>query len=418
MASTTGYGTGLHSVPSTASAAEATAAERTARPAYVAPVVASAIGATVGRRGHVGDRRHADAAHEPRRRAPRHRGARAGGTAPACGPPVRRWKDGPREHPVRRPPACPLRGAVDLAAVAAAREAQAAAEQRLASGARAAAVRRRRRRHRGRLPDRGPRPVLPGAGRHRPRLRRGAQPCAVLLARCWRSSPLERRRRVGARHGRRRRRARASRQAFGVQAIPSVFAVIKGQPMELFQGALPEPPAARAARRAAARRRGQRRHRSGRRRRRPPTPRRAEPEPVGDPRFDAAYDAIEAGDWDAAEAAYQAVLNQTPADPDAKAGPRAGRAAAAHRGRRPRVRARRRRGRAGLARGAGARGRHRAAHRPRRRGVRAARRPRRAAPAATSGSRPRDHLLGLFTLVGDADPRVGKARTALANALF
>jgi putative thioredoxin len=30
----------------------------------------------------------------------------------------------------------------------------------------------------------------------------------------------------------------------------------------------------------------------------------------------------------------------------------------------------------------------------------------------------RDHLVGLFNLIGDADPRVIKARTALANALF
>jgi len=30
----------------------------------------------------------------------------------------------------------------------------------------------------------------------------------------------------------------------------------------------------------------------------------------------------------------------------------------------------------------------------------------------------RDHLLSLFVLVGDADPRVATARTALANALF
>src|SRR5690606_23384541 len=46
----------------------------------------------------------------------------------------------------------------------------------------------------------------------------------------------------------------------------------------------------------------------------------AAPEPPGDPRFDAAYDAIERGDWDAAEAAYAGVLDQSPADPDAKAG--------------------------------------------------------------------------------------------------
>ena len=30
----------------------------------------------------------------------------------------------------------------------------------------------------------------------------------------------------------------------------------------------------------------------------------------------------------------------------------------------------------------------------------------------------RDHLVGLFNLIGDADPRVINARTALANALF
>ena len=63
-------------------------------PAYVAPAVATAIGALLGRRRHLGDRRHADAAHEPvRTRAttahgPRHRtGVRAarapmGGCAP------------------------------------------------------------------------------------------------------------------------------------------------------------------------------------------------------------------------------------------------------------------------------------------------------------------------------------------------
>ena len=45
MASTTGFGTGLHSVPTTSSATEGTTAARTALPAYVAPAVASAIGA-------------------------------------------------------------------------------------------------------------------------------------------------------------------------------------------------------------------------------------------------------------------------------------------------------------------------------------------------------------------------------------
>ena len=91
--------------------------------------------------------------------------------------------------------------------------------------------------------------------------------------------------------------------AFQVQSIPSVFAVIKGQPIPLFQGAYPEAQirqildelvrvaaeqgvdgtvtdeAPEAAEEEAA----------------------VDPEPPADPRFEAAYDAIEAGDWEAAE---------------------------------------------------------------------------------------------------------------------
>lgn len=108
-------------------------------------------------------------------------------------------------------------------------------------------------------------------------------------------------------------------QAFQVQSIPSVFAVVGGRPLPLFQGALPEQqvrayleellkvaaangvagtvggPAAGAPGDAGA-------------------------EPPADPRMEAAYDAIEAGDWAAARAAYQQILDQTPADPVAKAG--------------------------------------------------------------------------------------------------
>jgi putative thioredoxin len=205
-------------------------------------------------------------------------------------------------------------------------------------------------------------------------------------------------------------------QAFGVQAIPSVFAVIKGQPMELFQGALPEPALrellAELLRVAEANGVSGRVDGAA-----TPEGEAAEPEPVGDPRFDAAYDAIEAGDWDAAETAYRAVLDQAPADPDAKAG---------------------------LAQVALLRRTDGA-------DVESALAAAAAAPdsleaqalaadielltgrvdeafarlvslvARSSGDErtaARDHLLGLFTLVGDADPRVAKARTALANALF
>ncbi len=110
-------------------------------------------------------------------------------------------------------------------------------------------------------------------------------------------------------------------QAFQVQSIPSVFAVVGGRPMPLFQGALPEqqvrayleellkvaaangvtgtagaaPDAADGQGEVVA-------------------------EPPADPRMQAAYDAIEAGDWPAARAAYQSILDGAPADPVARAG--------------------------------------------------------------------------------------------------
>ena len=107
--------------------------------------------------------------------------------------------------------------------------------------------------------------------------------------------------------------------AFQVQSIPAVFAVIKGQPIPLFQGAYPEAqirqvldqllalaaeqgvtgsladPGAEAAEAAE------------------------EVAPI-DPRMEAAYDAVEVGDWETAEAAYRALLDSNPADADAQAG--------------------------------------------------------------------------------------------------
>jgi putative thioredoxin len=109
--------------------------------------------------------------------------------------------------------------------------------------------------------------------------------------------------------------------AFQVQSIPSVFAVIAGQPVPLFQGAYPESHIRQildellrvAAEQGVA----------GTLAAEAPEGAAPEPEviePPVDPRFEAAYDAIEAGDWDAARAAYQAVLTASPADPDAAAG--------------------------------------------------------------------------------------------------
>ncbi len=108
--------------------------------------------------------------------------------------------------------------------------------------------------------------------------------------------------------------------AFQVQSIPSVFAVVKGQPIPMFQGAYPEPQIRQvldellrvAAEQgvsgtiAAPVEEGEA----------PEEP----AEPPVDPRFEAAYDAIEAGDWASARAAYQGVLAAEPADPDATAG--------------------------------------------------------------------------------------------------
>ncbi|GAA4539531.1 tetratricopeptide repeat protein [Pseudonocardia xishanensis] len=108
-------------------------------------------------------------------------------------------------------------------------------------------------------------------------------------------------------------------QAFGVQSIPMVVAVVGGQPVDAFQGALPEsqvkdwiqrlldalrermPAIAEGEARAAA---------GGA----------VEPEEEPeDPRFTAAEDALEAGDYAEAEAAYQRILDQEPANEMAKA---------------------------------------------------------------------------------------------------
>jgi putative thioredoxin len=107
--------------------------------------------------------------------------------------------------------------------------------------------------------------------------------------------------------------------AFQVQSIPSVFAVLKGQPIPLFQGAMPEPQVREVLEQllkvAAAN------GVSGRLEVQPSDAAEAEEsEPPHDPRYDAAYDAIEKGDFDAAAAAYRALLAESPADDDARAG--------------------------------------------------------------------------------------------------
>lgn len=204
--------------------------------------------------------------------------------------------------------------------------------------------------------------------------------------------------------------------AFQVQGIPAVFAVVKGQPIPLFQGALPEPQVRqyldellRVAEANGVN--GRVSGVSG------GADAAAVTEPEVDPRYDEAYDAIERGDLDTAAAAYRAMLESSPDDVDARAG--LGQVELLRRTRNVDERA---------ARAA-------AAERPDdvdaqctvadldllgghvedafRRLIDLVRR--------TSGAdrdKVRTHLIELFDLVGNQDERVLKARTALANALF
>jgi len=108
-------------------------------------------------------------------------------------------------------------------------------------------------------------------------------------------------------------------QAFQVQSIPAVFAVLRGQPVPLFQGVQPEAQIravlAELLRVAAA---------NGVTGRIEVSAGADEPaEPVEEPlppHLVAAYDAIEAGDLMAAVTAYETALKQNPADEEARLG--------------------------------------------------------------------------------------------------
>lgn len=108
-------------------------------------------------------------------------------------------------------------------------------------------------------------------------------------------------------------------QAFQVQSIPTVVAIIKGQPVPLFQGAMPEPQLRQVIDeliKVAAENGVSGVATAGPNADQDPP----SPEPVEDTRFDAAFDAFEAKDWDGAERAYREVLATDPDDVDAKAG--------------------------------------------------------------------------------------------------
>jgi len=106
-------------------------------------------------------------------------------------------------------------------------------------------------------------------------------------------------------------------QAFQVQAVPTAVAVVKGQPVPLFQGGADEQQVRslfdELLKVAAANGVTGRIGAGG--------PGGAEPEaPPLPPLHQAAFDAIEAGDYEAAAAAYRQALNEMPADAEAKAG--------------------------------------------------------------------------------------------------
>lgn len=108
-------------------------------------------------------------------------------------------------------------------------------------------------------------------------------------------------------------------QAFQVQSIPSVYAVIKGQPVPMFQGAQPEAQVRQVI--TELLKVAQANGVTGRIQAADAELDEVEEvEEVLPPHHQAAYDAIDAGDLDGAVAAYQAALAENPADDMARLG--------------------------------------------------------------------------------------------------
>lgn len=204
-------------------------------------------------------------------------------------------------------------------------------------------------------------------------------------------------------------------QAFQVQSIPSVYAVLKGQPVPLFQGAQPEAQVRRVLDELL--RVAEANGVTGRVQAAVEEPAEEPVEEPLPPLLQAAYDAIEQGDYAAATTAYEQLLRENPADDQA---------------------------RVGLAQ-------VRLLERTHDADLNAAREKAAADPLdvdaqilvadldllgghvadafgrlvdtvrATSGAdrdRARSHLVELFDVVGPDDPQVARARISLANALF
>ena len=109
-------------------------------------------------------------------------------------------------------------------------------------------------------------------------------------------------------------------QALQVQSIPSVFAVVNGQLVPLFQGAYPKEQIRQIFDKLLelAAEQGLSPHSEANSPRTDVGP--DENDLVVDPRFDAAIAAVDAGDWIRAKSEYQAILDSDPGDLDAQGG--------------------------------------------------------------------------------------------------
>jgi putative thioredoxin len=202
-------------------------------------------------------------------------------------------------------------------------------------------------------------------------------------------------------------------QLFGVQSIPMVVAIAGGQPVEAFAGAQPEPqikqwldglldalrdrlPGIRAAENGTA-------------------PEAAEPEPE-DPRFTAAEDAFNRGDYAAAEIAYQQILASEPGNELAAAALAQVRFLARAEATDPSVVVRADTSPDDLDAQLAAADIEVAQQRVEQAFARLLNAVRRT--AGDDRDRARTHLVSLFDLFAPDDPRVMKARRDLASALF
>lgn len=206
-------------------------------------------------------------------------------------------------------------------------------------------------------------------------------------------------------------------QAFGVQQVPMLVVVVGGQPVDAVNGALPDAQAAQwvsslldaLRERMPAIAEGEARATTG-----------AEPdepaEEPDDPRFTAAEEALEEGDYAAAEAAYKAILDVEPANEQATAAIAQVRFLARAERTDPSAVARADAAPEDVDAQLAAADAQMAGDQ-----VEAAFERLVATVARTGGAdrdRAREHLVGLFELFPADDPRVSTARRALARALF